>query len=63
MTDAGLDHLKGLSRLQFLNLGATKVSDAGLEKLEALTDLRYLHLSSYCGDGRGACASQRVDRP
>jgi len=33
ITDAGLVHLKGLTRLQLLGLRDTKVTDAGLEHL------------------------------
>ena len=45
MSDAGLEHLKGLPRLQSLVLTGTKVSDAGLKHLKGLTQLRYLDLS------------------
>ena len=38
MTDAGLEHLKGLTKLQSLNLRCTKVTDAGLEHLKGLTN-------------------------
>ena len=40
VTDAGLEHLKGLTDLQTLELLHTKVTDAGLEHLEGLTRLR-----------------------
>ena len=43
-TDADLEHLKGLSELQHLNLTGTKVTDAGLEHLKGLTALRGLDL-------------------
>ena len=42
--DAGLERLKGLTRLQELDLGNTKVSDAGLEHLKGLTQLQSLDL-------------------
>ena len=35
VTDAGLVHLKGLSKLQMLSLSYTKVTDAGVKKLQA----------------------------
>ena len=35
VTDAGLVHLKGLSKLQTLFLQGTKVTDAGVKKLQA----------------------------
>ena len=34
ITDAGLVHLKGLTRLQVLYLGDTKVSDAGVAEVQ-----------------------------
>ena len=34
VTDAGLVHLKGLTRLQVLYLGDTKVSDAGVAEVQ-----------------------------
>ena len=44
MTDAGLEHLKGLTQLQSLDLTDTKVTDAGLEHLKGLTQLQSLNL-------------------
>ena len=38
MTDAGLEHLKGLTQLQRLACGDTQVTDAGLEHLKGLTN-------------------------
>ena len=39
VTDAGLEHLKGLSKLVGLRLEGTKVTDAGVQRLkEALPD-------------------------
>ena len=43
--DAGLAHLKGLTRLQVLNLRGTGVSDAGLVNLKGLTQLQTLNLN------------------
>ena len=40
MTDAGLEHLKGLTQLRELNLNDTQVTDAGLEHLKGLTQLQ-----------------------
>ena len=40
VTDAGLEHLKGLTQLHKLGLNNTKVSDAGLEHLNGLTQLQ-----------------------
>ena len=62
MTDAGLEHLKGLTRLQSLNLAETKVTDAGLEHLKGLTHLQSLDLMSNQGDRRWAETSQRIDQ-
>jgi len=44
VTDAGLEHLKGLTELQVLNLYVTSITDAGLEHLKGLTNLRSLDL-------------------
>jgi hypothetical protein len=44
VTDAGLVHLKGLSRRSDLTLGADGVTDAGLAQLTGLSNLRTLHL-------------------
>ena len=48
MTDAGLVHLKGLTKIQWVGLAETKVTDAGLEHLKRLTTLQSLYL----GDSR-----------
>ncbi len=45
VTDAGLEHLKGLTSLQELYLDGTEVTDAGLVHLKGLTSLRRLLLS------------------
>src|SRR5262249_30226625 len=44
ITDAGLSSLKGLSKLEELNLIGTKITDAGLAHLEGLPALRYLRV-------------------
>jgi Leucine-rich repeat (LRR) protein len=44
VTNAGLEHLKGLTGLQYLDLSFTKVTDAGLVYLKGLTELQYLDL-------------------
>jgi hypothetical protein len=44
VTDAGLEHLKGLTKLHGLYLGQTRITDAGLKHLEGLTGLRDLGL-------------------
>jgi len=45
VSDAGLVHLKGLTKLQSLSLISTKVTDAGLVHLKGLTKLQSLNLS------------------
>jgi hypothetical protein len=45
VTDAGLEHLKGLTTLQMLDLSGTEVTDAGLEHLKGLAKLRTLDLA------------------
>ena len=44
-TDAGLEHLKGLTNLRSLWLDNTQVTDAGLEHLKGLTSLQLLGLN------------------
>ena len=44
ITDAGLEHLKGLTELRGLSLMRTRVTDAGLEHLKGLTKLQRLSL-------------------
>jgi len=34
ITDAGLEHLKGLAGLKYLNLNGTQVTDAGVQQLQ-----------------------------
>jgi Leucine-rich repeat (LRR) protein len=45
VTDAGLEHLKGLSQLQWLQFNGTQVTDAGLEHLKGLSQLKWLELN------------------
>jgi len=46
ITDAGLNHLKGLKKLRRLDLTGTHVTDAFLEHVGTLTNLEQLHLTS-----------------
>ena len=43
-SDADLELVKGVSRLEEIWLSGTQVTDAGLERIKGLTDLRCLHL-------------------
>jgi hypothetical protein len=45
ITDTGLVHLNGLTRLEILVLSFTKISDAGLDHLKRLTNLKKLDLT------------------
>jgi len=45
VTDAGLQHLKGLTQLQTLDLSGTRVTGSGLEHLKGLAQLHTLFLS------------------
>src|SRR5262245_28757129 len=45
VTDAGVEHLAGLTTLHSLSLGNTKVSDAGLKDLSGLSGLEELYLA------------------
>ena len=60
VTDAGLEHLKGLTQLQTLSLSQTKVTDSGLESLEGLNNSS-AEPDANQGDRRRAGAPQRVD--
>ena len=44
ITDAGLVHLTGLTKLQTLNLACDQITDAGLVHLKGLTNLERLLL-------------------
>jgi len=45
ITNAGLSHLRGLTRLKTLMIGRTKVTGAGLERLAGLHELQFLVLA------------------
>ena len=45
-TDACLEHLKGMTNIDILQLNGTKVTDACLEHLEGLTNLGFLRLKN-----------------
>ncbi len=47
VTDAGLVHLTGLTKLEALTLDSTQVADAGLASLAELKGLTYLSLRSH----------------
>ena len=61
VTDAGLEHLRGLTQLQYLSLDSTHVTDAGLEHLRGLTQLQGLSLNSTPGHRRRTEASPGTD--
>jgi aryl carrier-like protein len=44
ITDAGLDSIKALNALEYLNLYGTEVTDEGLKKLAGLKNLKKLYL-------------------
>ena len=44
VTDAGLEHLKELTNLEWLDLNYTQVTDAGLEQVIGLTNLEEIFL-------------------
>ena len=48
VTDAGLENVKGLAELEYLNLMGQDITDTGLERLKGLTNLKKLYVS---GDG------------
>ena len=45
LSDEGLPHLEGMTKLTFLHLGSTAVSDAGMKYLEPLTALQDLKVT------------------
>ena len=60
ITDAGLVHLKGLTKLQELHLNETKVTDAGLAHLKDLTNLQTLNLRFTQVTDAGLAAMQQT---
>ena len=42
ITDAGMEHLQGLSNLEWVNISHTGVTEAGLEHLKGMTNLEEL---------------------
>ena len=45
ITDAGLKHLAGLTKLEYLNLQGQHITDEGLKHLSGMTNLQTLSLS------------------
>ena len=60
MTDAGLTHLAGLTKLTYLNLRLTHITDAGLAHLNGLTNLSALDLSATQVTSAGVTELRRV---
>ena len=58
--DAGLTHLKGLSRLEHLGLRYTNVGNDGLRNLAGLTNLESLDLAGTNVTAEGVAALQKV---
>jgi hypothetical protein len=44
ITDACLDHIQGLAKLEEVDVSSTKMTDAGLAKLKGLTKLRRVRI-------------------
>lgn len=61
MSDAGLQHLKGLTALQNLYLGGTQISDIGLEQLKEMTSLKTL-AAAFSPDGSHIISVTRDER-
>ena len=47
ITDAGLEHLKGMSKLRYLDLQETRITDAGLDIIKGWSQLRRLTFASW----------------
>ena len=62
VTDAGLEHLRGLSALQSLDLFQTRVTDAGLTTLRELPALLKVELS-HTSVTKAGIAAFKVARP
>ena len=45
VTDAGLENIKGLTRLETLEVSCSQITDAGLEHLKGLAELEWLCLA------------------
>lgn len=59
---ASLQHLAGLSDLQYLTFGGGELDDSGLSSLSQLTNLRELTIYRLRGTGRGFDALQSLPR-
>lgn len=62
ITDATLKNIKGLHRLQMLNLAGTSISDAGLQELKGLKNLYFLDLSDTNVSDQGLLALKGLPR-
>ena len=62
ITDKGLKHLRGLTKLESLGLQDTLVTDAGLEYLSSLTRLASLDFSGSRVTGEGVEELKKVLR-
>jgi hypothetical protein len=60
VTDRGMQHLKGLRKLEWLTLNSTRISDRGLRELKDLAALRYLSLFNTPVTDRGLEEVQRI---
>ena len=59
-TDAGLVHLKGLTKLEGLRLGFAQVTDAGLTHLKGLTNLVVINLEDTKVTDEGVAELQKA---
>jgi len=60
ITDAGLEHLKGLTNLEELDLSRTRITDTGLIHLKGLPNLKYLDLRGTQATGMGVAELQKA---
>ena len=60
ITDAGLSHLTGLTKLSALDLVGTRITDAGLAHLKSLSNLKTLEVGDTHVTDAGARELQKA---
>jgi Leucine Rich repeat len=60
LTDGGVEHIKGLIKLQNLDLDSVQITDAGLKQLAGLIELKVLDLGDTKVTDAGIAELQKV---